>query len=166
MARQQHREEDPVEEILRIAMRNQGGPDLALRQRLLASAAELGISEQAALEAEQQWQEQKHKEAELRDYKSHILRSLYLHLGVYAVVNTFLVLLNMLTSNGRIDWAPYVIVSWGIAIGCHLVAALVQLKNPGGEEFDDWQKGKAPSRPPRVTIGMHIEGVRRKSDQK
>ena len=166
MARQQHREEDPVEEILRIAMKNQGGPDIALRQRLLASAAELGISEQAVLEAEQQWQEQKQKEAELRDYRSHILRNLYMHLGIYAVVNTFLVLLNMLTSNGHIDWAPYVIVSWGIAVGCHLVASLVQLKNPGGEEFDDWQKGKDASSPRRVTIGMHIEGVRRKGDQR
>ena len=164
MARHQYRESDPVEEILRIAMKNQGGPDLALRQRLLASAAELGLSEEAVLEAEQQWIEQKQKETMMRDYRSHILRSLYLHLGVYAVVNTFLVLLNMLTSNGHIDWAPYVIVSWGIAVGCHLVAALVQLKNPGGEEFDVWQKGKDSPGHGRITLGLHIDAPRKPSD--
>lgn len=157
MRGQRFRESDPVEEILRIAMENEGGTDNTLRQRLLASAAELGLSEQAVLNAEQQWLEQKKKERELEEYRSHVLRALYTHLGVYVVVNMFLVLLNMLTSQGHLDWAPYVIVSWGMAIGIHLVAAMVQLKNPGGEDFKNWQDEKGENRSSSgITLGLHI----------
>lgn len=138
-------------------MQNEGGPDVALRQRLLASAAELGLSEKAVLDAEVQWLEQKKQAAEMEEYRTHILRGLYTHLGVYVVVNAFLVLLNMLTSHGRIDWAPYVIVSWGIGIGCHLVAAAVQLKSPGGEEFQDWRaENDGRRRHHGITIGVNL----------
>jgi hypothetical protein len=147
-----------VEEILRIAMQNQGGPDLALRQRLLASAAELGISEQAALQAAQQWKEQQEKEVELEEYRSHILRSLYMHLGIYAVVNLVLVLMNLLTNHGRVDWALWPILGWGIGVGCHLVAALVQVKNPGGDEFQSWKNGERDHH--RVTIGINVNPPR------
>ena len=141
-------------------MKNQGGPDVDLRQRLLASGAELGLSERAVLEAEQQWLEKKKKEEELEEYRSHILRGLYMHLGVYIVVNMFLVLLNMMTSHGRVDWAGYVGVSWGIGIGCHLVAALVQLKSPGGEEFQMWKTTEQSQRS-GVTVGVHIPAAPR-----
>ena len=157
MAGQRFRDSDPVEEILRIALKNQGGPDLALRQRLMASAAELGLSEQAVLEAEQQWLEQKKKETEFEEYRTNILRGLYMHLGIYAVVNMFLVFLNMLTSHGQLDWAPYVIVSWGIAIGVHFVASLVQLKHPSNEDLKNWREEQEGLRKPGgITVGLHV----------
>jgi hypothetical protein len=160
MARHHYRESDPVEEILRIAMQNEGGPDVALRQRLLASAAELGISEDAVLKAEKQWHAQKKKEEELDEYRAHTLRSLYTHLGVYVVVNVFLVLMNMLTEHGRVDWAFWPILGWGIGLGCHLVAAVVQLKNPGGEEFQEWRKEVSSQRQeqPGLSVPMSAAG--------
>jgi hypothetical protein len=154
MGRQRYRESDPVEEILTIAVKNQGGTDVSLRERLLASAAELGISEEAVLEAERQWQAQKAQEQELAAYRADTLRHLWTHLGVYLVINFFLCWLNMLTSHGRLDWAPYVIVSWGIGMGAHLVTALIQLKNPGGEELKNWRNDE--DRQHGLTIGVRL----------
>jgi len=155
MAQQRFRDSDPVEEILNIALENQGGgPDMAMRQRLLTSAAELGISEDAALAAQKQWLEQRKQLAEQQEYRAHVTRSLYTHLGIYAVVNVFLVLMNMLTDHGKIDWAVWPLLGWGIGVGVHLVAALVQLKNPGGDEFEQWRKERGTSK--GITIGVHI----------
>jgi hypothetical protein len=159
MARQRYQDSDPVEEILRIAMQNQGGPDLALRQRLLASAAELGISEQAVLQAEQQWQEQKQREEELEEYRAHTLRSLNTHLGIFVVVNMMLVFMDLLSTHGHITWSVWPILGWGIGLGCHLVAAMVQIKNPGGEEFQTWKSGEAKHHH-GLTIGVNINPPR------
>jgi hypothetical protein len=159
MARQRFRDTDPVEEILQIALKNQGGADLSLRERLLASASELGISEEAALAAQEQWQRERKEQAEAEEYRGHILRGLYTHAGIYVFINLFLVLLNLLTSHGHLSWAYYVILAYGIGMGAHLVATLVQLKSPGGDEFDSWRQARKEGRrvkSPGMTIGVHI----------
>jgi hypothetical protein len=168
MARQRFRDTDPVEEMLRIALENQGGADLSLRQRLLASASELGISEEAALAAEQQWKDQHKQEEELEQYRAHVRWPLYTHAGLYAVINTFLVLLNLLTDHGRVDWAYYVILAWGIGLGSHLVAAWGQLKHPQGEEFEAWKNSRQQTgkvKPAGITIGVHIPAAPKPVDR-
>jgi len=162
MARQRYRDSDPVAEILNIALKNEGlGTDASLRQRLLASASELGISEEAALAAEQQWLEQQTAQRESSEYREHVLRGLYTHLGVYVVINLGLVLMNMLTTHGSVTWAYWPILGWGIGLGSHLVAALVQFRSPGGEEYEEWQKGKRKS---GMTIGVHVGDPRNRDE--
>ena len=154
MGRQRFKESDPVVEILNIALENQGGADLSLRQRLLASASELGIPEEAALEAEKQWLSRREENVEKEAYRAEVMRDFYTHLGVFAVINIFLVILNMLTEHGRVDWAFYVIVSWGLAVGVHAVAAYYQLSSP--QEFEEWKQKRNEKRSGGLTIGIHI----------
>ncbi len=74
------RSEKDVEEILKIAVQKDGETSADLRQRMQASAAELGISPEALQEAEQEYAEKKEREAEqaqaIRDQRSDFLRSM------------------------------------------------------------------------------------------
>ncbi|MEA2552145.1 MAG: hypothetical protein QOJ65_321 [Fimbriimonadaceae bacterium] len=158
MSRQRFRDSDPVEEILRIAIQNQGGGDALLRQRLLSTASELGISEEAALQAEKQWLETRKQEEELDEYRSHVRRELMAHAGVYLVINAILVIISLLTSS--YFWAIWPILGWGIGLGSHAVIALLQLQNPGGDEFERWRRRRARKgdKSPERTHGL--EGFR------
>lgn len=157
MADQRFRDPDPIEEILRIAMQNQAGADFTLRQRLLSSAAELGIPEQAVLEAEQQWLNQRKKEQEESEYRAHTLRNLFTHFGVYLVINVAIILINMLTSHGHFTWAVWPILGWGMAFGIHLVVTVAQLKSPGGDDYDNWRKERLKAQKKLSGIQAEIE---------
>jgi hypothetical protein len=162
MARERFRESDPVEEILRIAMQNQGGVDVGadtgLRQRLLASASELGISEEAVLAAQQQWEDQ-HREQELREeYRSHLKRELFTHIGIYLVFNLILALVSRITSP-HYFWAMWPILVWGIGMGSHVVVSLIQMANPGGQEYERWKLRREGKDEEPDESGQRVYGV-------
>lgn len=152
MARQRFKETDPVEEILKIALDNEGGVDNSLRQRLLASASELGISEEAALAAERQWLLQREQQMELEAYRTHVKVEFLGHLGIYLVVNLFLIGINLL--KGGHAWSAYPLLGWGIGVCCHLVAAIVEMKHPSDKDMNKWRAerlkgGKQPTTDPQ-----------------
>lgn len=139
MARQRFNDSDPVEEILTIALENQGaGTDSALQQRLMASAAELGLSPEAVETAKQQWLEKRRRKGELEMYRRHVRSELWGHIGVYLVVNFMLILMNFMTS--QYPWAIWPILGWGIGVGCHAVAALIEIRNPTERDVDRWRR--------------------------
>lgn len=158
MARQRFRESDPVEEILRIAMQNQGDSESGLRQRLLASASELGISEEAVLAAQRQWEEQHQNQELLEEYRSHLKRELLTHAGIYLVINLILVLISRITSP-HYFWAIWPILGWGIGFGCHTVVSMIQLSNPGGKEFEQWQLRREVNEDETDALGRRVYGV-------
>lgn len=139
-------------------MRNQGGVDATLRQRLLASASELGISEEAVLAAQQQWEEQQKKEDLLDEYRSHLKRELLTHFGIYVAINLILLLISRITSPHYL-WAIWPILGWGIGFACHAVVTWIQIKNPGGEEFERWKRGREQSGQGTSSLGPRVYGI-------
>lgn len=139
MARQRFKDSDPVEEILTIALENQGaGTDTALQQRLMASAAELGLSRDAVEEAKQQWLEKRRRKGELEAYRTSVRNELWGHIGVYVVTNAILAMMNMMSSS--YPWFIWPLLGWGIGVGCHAVAAIIELRNPTDRDFERWRR--------------------------
>ena len=138
-------------------MQNQGVADANLRERLLASASELGISEEAALAAQEQWENQQKERALLADYRAHIKREFQMHFAAYVVVNIVLILINRLTSH--YPWAIWPILGWGIGFGVHAAVTWIQLKNPGGPEFESWRRRREGKDPEPEDLGHRVYGV-------
>ena len=136
--------DEDIEEILRLAVRDVGFDGGNLRDRLNASASELGISADALAQAEKQWIDRRQgelsKEQELEDrklFKKMRVGDFVSHLGSYLAVNAFLFWIDF--RDGGITWAYWVLFGWGIGI----VASLFTLFGHGADQerdFQRWQK--------------------------
>lgn len=118
--------DDDVEEILRLAVRSQGIEGSTLRERLNASASELGISKEALQEAERQWSERKQsaESIELEEKDRTLYRKLrrgdfITSLGTYVAVNAFLLWIDGGGDN-KFSWSLWVLAAWGIAVVSHI----------------------------------------------
>jgi 2TM domain len=52
------------------------------------------------------------------------LRDFYVHLAIYLVVNTGLVIIDLVQGDG-LQWAQWVILGWGIGLVAHAVSVFV-----------------------------------------
>ncbi|MBS1713567.1 MAG: 2TM domain-containing protein [Armatimonadetes bacterium] len=136
--------EEDVEEILRLAVRQTGSDTGSLRERLAQSADELGISPEALAEAEREWAAKRRSESarELESgdrsaFRKMKVAELLQHAGVYAIVNAFLLWIDL--RNGALNWAMWPIAGWGIAVALHALSVFVH--GPDEEkEFQRWRK--------------------------
>jgi hypothetical protein len=158
MAQEFYREEE-AEAILRLAAQRTSGDGIS-RERLLATASELGISQQAVEDAELALVAQR-RDRELRhEYASQVRGDLYTHLIAFVVVNLFLTVLNLSTSPGHF-WAGWVIGSWGLGLLIHLWLAAFKRSSLYGAGFEDWRARRlgeeAPSHQRRgLVVGISI----------
>ncbi len=130
-------EEDEAEEILRLAAQKSAVGGMS-RERLLATAAELGISPEAVEEAERTVTVHR-REVEVRsDYDRHVKGEFYSHLSAYVVVNAFLIGMNFFT-DGRIDWAIWPLLGWGIGIASHFSNAFIKRSSDYEESYEKWK---------------------------
>jgi hypothetical protein len=141
MADQRFSDQDPVEEILRLALRNKTTEDSSLRERLLASAAELGISEEQALAAQQEWQKQKLQQEELGEYRRHIKKEFFSHLQAYLMTNAILLMINLFAAKGDF-WVKWPAGVWGIILIVHALVAIGQIRQPSGDEFEKFRRAR------------------------
>src|SRR5687767_14164910 len=116
----QEYEEGDVQEILKRAMHLDAGTQ-ARKDILRASAAELGISDEALAQAELQWLQEKGQRDELQVFMVQRKRAFWEHLTSYVIVNAFLVCINFFTDSNSF-WALYPILGWGIGIAFHAIA--------------------------------------------
>lgn len=124
--------DEDVDAVLKLALRKQGQGDLALRDRLTAAADELGITPEELRLAEKEYAKEKAERAEFLEFRGKQLRDFREHFFTYVVINTLLVGLNLLTS-GRVSWAIWPILGWGIGIAFHAWSSL----NTGSQSFQD-----------------------------
>lgn len=109
-----YRQED-IQQILQIAIARQTNDDEFSRDQLVEIAAELEISPETLLAAEQDWVTRK-GEIEKRQQFNLCRRNQFQHkLGKYAIVNTFLILIN-LVSAGALSWSLYIALFWGLGL--------------------------------------------------
>jgi hypothetical protein len=125
-------------EILRAAAAIDAQRAPRMRDTLMKSAAELGISEEAVLEAERRVLAERSERSILHEFQTQYRRSFWGHFAAWTIINLFLVALNFVNWEGKF-WAIMPILGWGIAIAFHAWAAF----NPNSEEFQkDYVKWK------------------------
>ncbi len=114
ITRSYHQED--IQQILNLAITRQDNDGEFSREQLVEIAAELGISTQSLLEAEQEWllqQDERQKHHEFNIYRHKLLKKRF---GRYLIVNGFFVSLNLLSA-GSLSWSLYILLCWGLWFG-------------------------------------------------
>lgn len=123
--------DDDVEEILRLAVRKSGaGTDTDLRARLKQSAAELNITDEELRQAELEYIKKLEEKEDLDSRRKQKVNEFLGHLTSYVAVNIFLVTLD-LVSDGQLGWAIYPLLGWGIGLALHFVRVFVNQSHDG-----------------------------------
>ena len=133
--------DEDVDEILKLAVRKQGGTDGDLRARLRAAADELGIPEGELQRAEEEYLQQRTNRDEFIEFKRKKRREFREHLFSYVTVNALLVGIDVI-GDGTIDWAIWPILFWGIGIVGHARAMLNSDSQSSQEEFEKFREKK------------------------
>jgi hypothetical protein len=114
ITRSYHQED--IQQILQIAIARQAHEGEFSREQLLEIAAELEISPECLQAAEREWLFQQADVQKRQEFHIYRRRKLQKRFGNYAIVNSFLVLLN-LVSAGDLSWSLYVMLFWGLGLG-------------------------------------------------
>lgn len=110
-----YRQED-VQQILQIAIARQAHAGEFTRDQLLEIAAELDIPSETLQAAEQEWLTQQVKLQKQQEFNAYRRHQLQQQVGKYAIVNTFLIVLDTVTTGG-LSWSLYVLFFWGLGLG-------------------------------------------------
>lgn len=133
------RKED-VQQILQRAMAHQQEGEFS-EQQLKEMASELGISPSALQTAQQEWQQQREQLKQRQVFDTHRRRKFKAHLIPYIAVNTFLILLNLVTSP-KYFWAVYPLLGWGLGLGLHASCTYLQKGEKYEEALEQWYQGQ------------------------
>lgn len=139
MPNDHHLTEDDLEPILSRALRREGTSESSIRDRLLAAAQELDLSEDAILAAEEEWRQEKAELQERREFQEHARKDFMSHFTSYLLVNAFLVFLD-LRSDMVLNWAYWPIAGWGLGLLFHAASAFFRGTSMYEESFRDWKK--------------------------
>jgi len=165
-------EDEEAEQILRVAAQISGPEGRMSRDRLLETAAELGISAEAVEIAERQVVEQRRDQGLRAKFDAKLRTEFLAHLVSYVIVNGCMIATNLLTSPGYF-WAMWPLAGWTIGLFCHARVAFFKAGDCYEEEFAQWQERREDpmaarednirrrSRPNRVVVGVHVGGRRR-----
>ena len=109
--------QEDVQQILQLAIARQVDDDKEFSYEvLLEIAAELDISLETLNLAEADWVTKRGEIQHRQAFNVHRKRRFKKRAGNYAIVNTFLVSLDLLTGGG-INWALYIVLFWGLFVG-------------------------------------------------
>lgn len=123
--------DDDVEEILRLAVRKAGaGTDSDLRARLKQSAEELNISDEELRQAELDYIKKLEEKEDFDSRRKQKVNEFLGHLTSYVAVNIFLVTLD-LVHDGQLGWSIYPLLGWGIGLAMHFVRVFVNQSEEG-----------------------------------
>lgn len=152
--------DEEVEAILRLAIRQSNETDASLRERLQATAQELGITpaqleaaeklyRQQKTQAQSQATEEAQRANDWKVFKRTLVANFVQHLAVYLVVNIMLLFID--SRDGAVTWAFWPILGWGIGIAAHLASTLYAETTDNLEEFEKWRrKYRKPKRQPKA----------------
>lgn len=136
VAERSHYSEDEAEQILKLAARAETGA--VPRDRLLAMAEELGLTEEQVALAESQYTKVHAQEYERALFKTQQRQELKGHIASYLAVNAGLLAMDFFTT-GRITWSIWPLLGWGIGILSGI--AEVFFSGPAEQEkaFQKWK---------------------------
>lgn len=114
ITRSYHQED--IQQILQIAITRQVHEGEFSREQLLEIAAELEISPECLQIAESEWLAQQGEVQKRQAFNIYRRGKLQKRLGNYAIVNSFLLLLNLAIA-GELTWSLYILLLWGLGLG-------------------------------------------------
>ena len=106
---------EDVQQILQIALAQKAEGGEFSDQQLLEMAGELGISPDTLERASQQWKQQQQEQEAKKALQTRRRRKFQKHLFSYLSVNTFLIIINLLT-DGHLSWAIWPLLGWGLGL--------------------------------------------------
>lgn len=106
---------EDAQAILQIAIAQKQENGELSRVQLFEIAAELGISEQDIVAAEQQWLANRGEFSEKLSFNTYRRRKLQKNLTKYGIINGFLVLLNLAGSH-ELSWSLFILLTWGLGL--------------------------------------------------
>lgn len=114
ITRSYHQED--IQQILNIAIARQVHSGEFSREQLLEIAAELEISPECLQVAEREWQIQQSGIQKRQEFNIYRRGKLQKRFGNYLIVNSFLVLLNLVGA-GELSWSLYILLFSGLGLG-------------------------------------------------
>ncbi|MFN3729041.1 MAG: 2TM domain-containing protein [Fimbriimonadaceae bacterium] len=133
--------EEEAEQILSLAAKKALPGGGVSREQLLATANELGIPPEAVAAAEQEVIHLRRDVELRREYNRSRHADFWAHLMTYVVVNAGIMGLNFLVA-GRISWALFPLVGWGIGLAIHAFTAFQHFGADYEKEFAKWRRKK------------------------
>lgn len=107
--------QEQIQEILHLAISRQSYEGEFTREQLMEIAAELEISPENLFAAEQDWLSKQGEMVNRQAFNAYRWGRLKRSLAKYAIVNSFLMLLNVLTAD-QLSWSLYILLFWGLAL--------------------------------------------------
>ena len=109
--------QEDVQQILQLAIARQAESEELSHEQLVEIASELGISSDNLEAAEQAWQIQRKEQEERQAFRKYQHRKWQQHLIQYLLVNSGLILLDILTAPSYLpSWSIYVVLFWGLGL--------------------------------------------------
>jgi len=134
---QRYYDEEDAEQILRLASSMSSPVGAMSRDRLLETAAELGITPEAVAMAEKQYASSKVELSDRAEFDRRLRRDFYGHLASYLIVNGFLCGINLYS--GGYFWAIWPLLGWGIGLAFSVVETFFRNSESYQQEFDKWR---------------------------
>jgi hypothetical protein len=134
-AGQRFYEDDEAEQILNLAASMSSPAGQMTRERLMETAAELGITPEAVEEAEKQVMAEREDRRLRAEFDAHRRHEFYNHLSSYLIVNVIFVVMSVHAG----FWAIWPILGWGIGLAVHAQATFFKGGDCYREEFQAWK---------------------------
>jgi hypothetical protein len=131
--------EEQVQQILHKAIARKGARQDLTRDQVREIAADLGISDTDFAIAEQEWLNQSVQDRERIVFDTYKKKKFRDHLLKYALVNAFLIGINLLTSN-NVSWAFYPLLGWGLAVALDAWATYQTDSTEYEKQFEQWSR--------------------------
>lgn len=131
--------EEQVDQILRYALAKRTNGQNLTKQQIYEIASDMGVSEADFLAAVQEWQSQQSVRKEQVEFDKYKKKSFQSNLLKYAIVNAFLVALNLFTS-GHIGWAIYPLVFWGLGVALDAWVTYQTDSEEYEKQFQKWMQ--------------------------
>jgi uncharacterized protein YidB (DUF937 family) len=129
--------EEQVDQILRYALAKRTNGQHLTKQQVYEIASDMGISEAEFLASVQEWQSTQVACKEHVEFDKYKKKSFRANLLKYAIVNSFLVALNLSTS-GQIGWAVYPLSFWGLGVALDAWVAYQPESEEYEKQFQKW----------------------------
>jgi len=165
-------DDDEAEQILHRAASMSSIDGRLTYERLLETAAELGISPEAVETAEREIMHDRKENALRAEFDAKQRKGFYYHFASFLGINAGLIILNLTTSPGYL-WFFWPLGGMGIGIFAHGQTALNRSSDCYQEEFAKWKAVRENRRQradlgfedeptgPNVVIGVHVGGAKR-----
>ncbi|TAG97316.1 MAG: hypothetical protein EAZ18_03230 [Oscillatoriales cyanobacterium] len=133
---------EDAQAILQIAIAQKEENGELSRVQLFEIAAELGISEQDIAAAEQQWLANRGESSQKLAFNNYRRRKLQKNVTKYAIVNTFLVLLNLAGGSHELSWSLFILLTWGLGLSLNAWNVYQTQGEDYEEAFQRWRLKK------------------------